>query len=44
VAGALRRPRRRIVVPKRYRAAILVSNAFPAVADRLLAGRAADLS
>lgn len=41
VERALRRPRRRVVVPRMYRAAITLSNTFPAVADRLLAGRAA---
>jgi len=41
VAKALLRPRRRIVVPARYRAAIALSNMLPAVADRALAGRAA---
>ena len=42
VEKALHRPRRRIVVPARYRAAIWLANALPAVADRALAGRAAD--
>jgi NAD(P)-dependent dehydrogenase (short-subunit alcohol dehydrogenase family) len=41
VENALRTPRRRVVVPKKYRAAIMMANTFPAVADRLLAGRAA---
>ncbi|MGK5678443.1 SDR family NAD(P)-dependent oxidoreductase [Actinoplanes sp. URMC 104] len=41
VESALRRPRRRIIVPGRYRAAVLAANAFPAVADRLYAGKAA---
>ncbi|GAB1642304.1 SDR family NAD(P)-dependent oxidoreductase [Krasilnikovia sp. MM14-A1259] len=41
VARAVRRPRRRIVVPAKYRAAILLANALPAVADRALAGRVA---
>lgn len=41
VERALKRPRRLIVVPARYRAAILVANALPAVTDRLFAGRAA---
>ncbi|RZU49535.1 short-subunit dehydrogenase [Krasilnikovia cinnamomea] len=41
VARAVRRPRRRIVVPARYRAAILLANVLPMVADRALAGRAA---
>ncbi|BFU43091.1 SDR family NAD(P)-dependent oxidoreductase [Krasilnikovia sp. MM14-A1004] len=41
VARAVRRPRRHIVVPARYRAAILLANVLPIVADRALAGRAA---
>ncbi|HEY0001009.1 MAG TPA: SDR family oxidoreductase [Actinoplanes sp.] len=41
VEKALVRPRRRIVVPARYRAAITLSNVLPAIADRALAGRAA---
>jgi NAD(P)-dependent dehydrogenase (short-subunit alcohol dehydrogenase family) len=41
VERALRRPRRRVVVPRMYRAAITLSNVFPAVADRILASRAA---
>jgi NAD(P)-dependent dehydrogenase (short-subunit alcohol dehydrogenase family) len=41
VERALRRPRRRIVVPFKYRPAIVLSNALPAVTDRLYAGRAA---
>jgi len=41
VERALRRPRRRIVVPARYRAAILLANALPALVDRIYAGRAA---
>lgn len=41
VEKALRRPRRKIVVPARYRAAMLLAQALPAVADRALAGRAA---
>jgi NAD(P)-dependent dehydrogenase (short-subunit alcohol dehydrogenase family) len=40
VERALMRPRRRIVVPFKYRAAILLANAFPAITDRLYAGRA----
>ncbi|MFC4068103.1 SDR family NAD(P)-dependent oxidoreductase [Actinoplanes subglobosus] len=41
VERALTRPRRRIVVPGKYRAAILLANALPSVPDRLYAGRAA---
>jgi NAD(P)-dependent dehydrogenase (short-subunit alcohol dehydrogenase family) len=41
VEKALRRPRRRIVVPLRYRGAMLVAHAVPAVIDRVMAGRAA---
>ena len=41
VERAIRRPRRRMVVPGRYRAAILAANALPAVTDRLYAARAA---
>ena len=41
VERALKRPRRRIVVPVRYRGAILLANALPAVTDRLYAGKAA---
>ena len=41
VERALRRPRRRIVVPVKYRAAIVVAGLLPAVVDRVYAGRAA---
>jgi NAD(P)-dependent dehydrogenase (short-subunit alcohol dehydrogenase family) len=41
VESALRRPRRRIVVPFKYRPAITLANAIPALTDRLYAGRAA---
>ena len=41
VDSALRRPRRRIIVPARYRAAVLLSNALPALTDRVYAGKAA---
>lgn len=41
VERALSRPRRRIVVPGKYRAAVMLSNALPFVTDRLFAGRAA---
>ncbi|GAA4970121.1 SDR family NAD(P)-dependent oxidoreductase [Actinoplanes utahensis] len=41
VERALNRPRRRVVVPGKYRAAIMLSNALPFVTDRLYAGRAA---
>ena len=40
VENALRRPRRRIVVPKKYRAAMTLSTTFPSLTDRLYAGRA----
>jgi NAD(P)-dependent dehydrogenase (short-subunit alcohol dehydrogenase family) len=39
VQRALHRPRRRIVVPVRYRAAIALSNALPFVTDRVYASR-----
>jgi NAD(P)-dependent dehydrogenase (short-subunit alcohol dehydrogenase family) len=41
VEKALSRPRRRMVVPVRYRAAIIAANALPALTDRIYAGRAA---
>jgi short-subunit dehydrogenase len=41
VERALRRPRRRVVVPARYRAVIVLANALPALTDRVYAGRAA---
>ncbi|MFG1604107.1 SDR family NAD(P)-dependent oxidoreductase [Actinoplanes sp. NPDC049265] len=41
VERALRRPRRRIIVPVKYRAAVLVAHVFPAIADRVYAGKAA---
>jgi NAD(P)-dependent dehydrogenase (short-subunit alcohol dehydrogenase family) len=41
IESALNRPRRRIVVPRKYRAAITLSNALPFVTDRLYAGKAA---
>lgn len=41
VERALRRPRRRIIVPFKYRAAVLLSNTFPAITDRVYAGKAA---
>jgi NAD(P)-dependent dehydrogenase (short-subunit alcohol dehydrogenase family) len=40
VERAIERPRRRIVVPARYRGAILAATALPAVTDRLYAARA----
>src|SRR5690349_7847538 len=40
VDRAIRRPRRRIVVPGRYRGAIVAANALPALTDRLYARRA----
>ena len=41
VASALKRPRRRIIVPAKYRAAVLLSNALPMITDRMYAGKAA---
>ncbi|MCY1140144.1 SDR family NAD(P)-dependent oxidoreductase [Actinoplanes sp. Pm04-4] len=41
VEKALRRPRRRIVVPAKYRAAIVAAHVFPGLADRIYAGKAA---
>jgi NAD(P)-dependent dehydrogenase (short-subunit alcohol dehydrogenase family) len=41
VEKALRRPRRRVIVPGKYRAAVLAANVFPALADRMYAGKAA---
>ncbi|WP_250038105.1 SDR family NAD(P)-dependent oxidoreductase [Paractinoplanes maris] len=41
VEKALNRPRRRMVVPVKYRAAIVAANLFPALADRIYAGKAA---
>ncbi|WP_229069224.1 SDR family oxidoreductase [Actinoplanes sp. DH11] len=41
VERVLKRPRRRVVVPGKYRAAILLSNALPFITDRVYAGRAA---
>jgi NAD(P)-dependent dehydrogenase (short-subunit alcohol dehydrogenase family) len=41
VERALKRPRRRVIVPFRYRGAVLLANAFPGIADRIYAGRAA---
>ncbi|HET6529146.1 MAG TPA: SDR family NAD(P)-dependent oxidoreductase, partial [Actinoplanes sp.] len=38
---ALHRPRRRIVVPARYRAAMLLAGALPGLTDRIYAGKAA---
>ena len=40
VERALTRPRRRIVVPRKYRVAITLSNVFPFLTDRLYAGKA----
>jgi NAD(P)-dependent dehydrogenase (short-subunit alcohol dehydrogenase family) len=42
VEKALKRPRRRIVVPVKYRAAMLFAGALPWAADRFLAGKPAD--
>ena len=41
VEKAIRRPRRRIVVPLKYRIAIPLAAALPAVVDRVYAGKAA---
>ncbi|MCU7725905.1 SDR family NAD(P)-dependent oxidoreductase [Actinoplanes sp. KI2] len=41
VESALRRPRRRIVVPWKYRAAMVAAGALPALVDHLYAKRAA---
>jgi NAD(P)-dependent dehydrogenase (short-subunit alcohol dehydrogenase family) len=41
VERAVRRPRRHIVVPVRYRGVILAANVLPALTDRLYAARAA---
>jgi NAD(P)-dependent dehydrogenase (short-subunit alcohol dehydrogenase family) len=41
VEKALRRPRRRIVVPLKYRFVIPLANALPAIVDRVYAGKAA---
>lgn len=41
VERALAHPRRRVVVPLRYRGAILLAGALPALTDRIYAGRAA---
>lgn len=41
VVKALKRPRRRIIVPGKYRAAVLLANALPGVTDRMYAGKAA---
>jgi NAD(P)-dependent dehydrogenase (short-subunit alcohol dehydrogenase family) len=41
VERAIRRPRRRIVVPLKYRFAIPIASAFPAIVDRVYAGKAA---
>jgi NAD(P)-dependent dehydrogenase (short-subunit alcohol dehydrogenase family) len=41
VERALKRPRRRVMVPFKYRGAVLLANAFPGITDRVYAGRAA---
>jgi NAD(P)-dependent dehydrogenase (short-subunit alcohol dehydrogenase family) len=41
IERAVAKPRRRVVVPGRYRGAILLSQALPAVTDRMFAGKAA---
>ena len=40
IERALRRPRRRIVVPARYRFAMLLAGALPQLIDRQFAGKA----
>ncbi|MEV6631150.1 SDR family oxidoreductase [Actinoplanes sp. NPDC051470] len=40
VESALRRPRRRIIVPFKYRGAVVAAHLFPAIADRIYAGKA----
>ncbi|MFF5293130.1 SDR family NAD(P)-dependent oxidoreductase [Paractinoplanes globisporus] len=40
IERALRRPRRRIVVPRKYRAAMVVAGALPFLVDRIYAGKA----
>jgi short-subunit dehydrogenase len=41
VVSALRKPRRKIVVPSYYRLAMLLSSLFPGITDRILAGKVA---
>jgi NAD(P)-dependent dehydrogenase (short-subunit alcohol dehydrogenase family) len=41
VDSALQRPRRRIIVPAKYRAAMVLANALPSLTDRVYAGKAA---
>jgi NAD(P)-dependent dehydrogenase (short-subunit alcohol dehydrogenase family) len=41
IERAVAKPRRRVVVPGRYRGAILLSQALPAITDRMFAGKAA---
>ncbi|XVV11269.1 SDR family NAD(P)-dependent oxidoreductase [Actinoplanes sp. CA-131856] len=41
IESALKRPRRRVIVPGRYRLAVAAATAFPFVADRMYAGKAA---
>ncbi|SNY49749.1 SDR family NAD(P)-dependent oxidoreductase [Paractinoplanes atraurantiacus] len=41
IESALKRPRRRVIVPGKYRAAVAAANVFPFVADRIYAGKAA---
>jgi short-subunit dehydrogenase len=42
IERALRRPRRRMVVPWKYRAAMVLAGALPPLVDRLYAGKAAE--
>jgi hypothetical protein len=42
VERALRRPRRRIIVPRKYRLAVFLTTAFPGVTDRRFAGKPGD--
>lgn len=41
IERAITRPRRRIILPWKYRVAVLLDRLFPAITDRLYAGRAA---
>lgn len=42
VEAALRRPRRRVIVPGKYRLAVFLSAALPGIVDRRFAGKAAE--
>ncbi|MEU8813760.1 SDR family NAD(P)-dependent oxidoreductase [Actinoplanes sp. NPDC048796] len=41
IEKALKHPRRRVIVPAKYRAAVAAANVFPFLADRMYAGKAA---